>query len=88
MKTIEYLFVTVVCAAILSVQPAMAEETQTGSPTAQHVSVAEVTSTPAPEVALPTPAADDASQRADDVRDDAEADTRRWPDEDDEPEDR
>ncbi|MGB8436136.1 MAG: hypothetical protein WCE38_17935 [Burkholderiales bacterium] len=89
MKTTEYLFVTlasvVACAAILTVRPATAEETQTGSPAAERESVAEVTAPP--EVALPTSTASDASQH-DDVRDDAEADTRRWPDEDDEPEDR
>jgi hypothetical protein len=68
MKTIEHLFVTAACAAILSVQPAMAEETQTGSTAAQRELVAEVTSTRAPEVALPAPGANEASQRADGAR--------------------
>lgn len=90
MKTTEYLFVTlasvVACAAMLTVPSATAGESQAGSPAAQRESLAGAT--PTPEVAVPTPTASEASQRDDDARDGAEADTQRWPDEDDESEDR
>lgn len=101
MKTPEYLFVTLTCAVaftgISAVPPASAAETQAESPATQRNTVAEVTS--AQGVALPaTPTAVDASRRDrdeidndgsdGDASDQAEPDTRRWPDEDDEPEDR
>lgn len=86
MKINVHLFLTSAFAAILAASPASAEETQTGSPLVQRQSVAEAT--PAPERATPAPIANDASWQEDDASDDGGADARRWPDEDDEPEDR